>query len=426
MPESLGPGHAAVEQAGGAVGLLGRGEASGTPRSTTTTRCSTAKAGSGWRRRSAGPTTRPSARRAPIIRRPRRSRSRRTSARSRCSIRKTMKYTFVDTCFGTHHLQFGYDANDTLWTSGGGAGGRLGQHQDVRRDRRRREVAGLDAVRARHQRQRQARRIHRAQPAGRSAKDMRITGGSGTYAVMPNPADGSIWVRPSACSRDVGGVMRLRSRTRSWPKSTTSRCRASARAAATSTARAWCGSRSPAATSAASTAASARAAQRPEGDRRSLPRRLVVLPVSGSGLPGHRREQRRVELLLLGRPAQHVRARRGRADVDRQPEDGLVALKDGKMVAAARAVSAGLLRQGLRRPHRRSERRLEGPRAVGGERRPHAVADRRRQGHASRWPRTSSFVPIRWRSKRTSARRSIARRCGSASGDFIFGRLVPI
>ena len=33
---------------------------------------------------------------------------------------KTMQYTFIDTCFGTHHLQFGYDANDTLWTSGGG------------------------------------------------------------------------------------------------------------------------------------------------------------------------------------------------------------------------------------------------------------------------------------------------------------------
>src|SRR2546428_3637456 len=33
---------------------------------------------------------------------------------------KTKKYTFVDTCFQTHHLQFGYDANDTLWTSGGG------------------------------------------------------------------------------------------------------------------------------------------------------------------------------------------------------------------------------------------------------------------------------------------------------------------
>ena len=61
--------------------------------------------------------------------------------------------------------------------------------------------------------------------------------------------------------------------------------------------------------------------------------------------------------------------------------DGLVALKDGKMISMRRAVSARLLRQGLRRPHRRSERRLEGPRPVGGERRPHAVADRRRQGH---------------------------------------------
>ena len=33
---------------------------------------------------------------------------------------KTKEYKFVDTCFGTHHPQFGYDANDTLWTSGGG------------------------------------------------------------------------------------------------------------------------------------------------------------------------------------------------------------------------------------------------------------------------------------------------------------------
>jgi hypothetical protein len=27
-------------------------------------------------------------------------------------------YRFVDTCFGTHHLQFAYDADNTLWTSG--------------------------------------------------------------------------------------------------------------------------------------------------------------------------------------------------------------------------------------------------------------------------------------------------------------------
>ena len=33
---------------------------------------------------------------------------------------KTKKYTFLDLCFGTHHPQFGYDANETVWFSGGG------------------------------------------------------------------------------------------------------------------------------------------------------------------------------------------------------------------------------------------------------------------------------------------------------------------
>ncbi len=32
----------------------------------------------------------------------------------------TRGYVFVDTCFSTHHLQFAYDDNNTLWTSGGG------------------------------------------------------------------------------------------------------------------------------------------------------------------------------------------------------------------------------------------------------------------------------------------------------------------
>src|SRR5947209_2455934 len=33
---------------------------------------------------------------------------------------KTMKYSFIDTCFGTHHPQFGYDPDNTLWFSGTG------------------------------------------------------------------------------------------------------------------------------------------------------------------------------------------------------------------------------------------------------------------------------------------------------------------
>jgi hypothetical protein len=32
------------------------------------------------------------------------------------------KFTLIDTCFGTHHLNFAEDANNTLWTSSGGAG----------------------------------------------------------------------------------------------------------------------------------------------------------------------------------------------------------------------------------------------------------------------------------------------------------------
>ena len=62
-------------------------------------------------------------------------------------------------------------------------------------------------------------------------------------------------------------------------------------------------------------------------------------------------------------------------------KDGLIALKDGKMVVLRVPYPMGFYAKGLRRPHRRSERRLEGPRAVGRERRSHAVADRRRQGH---------------------------------------------
>ena len=33
---------------------------------------------------------------------------------------KTKEYKFIDTCFGTHHPQFGYDADNTLWMSGTG------------------------------------------------------------------------------------------------------------------------------------------------------------------------------------------------------------------------------------------------------------------------------------------------------------------
>ena len=143
---------------------------SGPARTTCTIRCSTTRAGSGSPRRCARPripafckegSSHPSAKLFPVAR---------AGRHLAVYDPKTKKLTHIGTCFGTHHLMFAEDANNTLWTSGGGAGGRLAEHEDVRRNRRRGEVAGLDRADPRHQRQRQARRVRRAEPAGRSGQ----------------------------------------------------------------------------------------------------------------------------------------------------------------------------------------------------------------------------------------------------------------
>lgn len=117
---------------------------------------------------------------------------------------KTMKYTFVDTCFGSHHLQF--DAKDRLWTSGAQVAGWV--------DTKIFDETG-DAAKAQGwspfvlDTNGNGKRDDFTQPDQPMdpAKDMRITGGSGTYAVMPNPADGSIWYTVGVFA-GRGGVLR--------------------------------------------------------------------------------------------------------------------------------------------------------------------------------------------------------------------------
>jgi hypothetical protein len=103
----------------------------------------------------------------------------------------TRQYTYVDTCFGTHHLQFGYDANDTLWTSGGGPV--VGWINTKMLD----ETG--DAVKSQgwtalildtNGNGKRDEYVEPNQPVD-PAKDKRIV--SGFYAVMPSPVDGSIW-----------------------------------------------------------------------------------------------------------------------------------------------------------------------------------------------------------------------------------------
>jgi hypothetical protein len=104
---------------------------------------------------------------------------------------ETGEYTFIDTCFSTHHLQFAEDGRNTLWTSGGGpvvgwldtkkfletgdaaaSQGWTALILDTNGNGRRDDYAEAD------------------QPLDPNL-DKRIN--AGFYAVMPNPADGSVW-----------------------------------------------------------------------------------------------------------------------------------------------------------------------------------------------------------------------------------------
>ena len=123
---------------------------------------------------------------------------------------KSGRYTFIDTCFSTHHLQFSADANNTLWTSGG------------------REVVGwLDTQKFLLSGDAAASQgwapfvldtngngkldswTEPGQPPD-PARDQRLA--VSFYAVMPNPADGSVW--GTVAFRYPGAVLRFDPRTK--------------------------------------------------------------------------------------------------------------------------------------------------------------------------------------------------------------------
>src|SRR3989338_4473543 len=117
---------------------------------------------------------------------------------------KTQIYTFVDTCFTTHHLQFAYDANDTLWTSGGGPvvgwinTKMLDETGDLAKSQGWPELP-LDT-------NGNGKRDEDDQPNQPVAltREKRIV--AGFYAVMPSPVDISIW---GSWRTNPGAVVRL-------------------------------------------------------------------------------------------------------------------------------------------------------------------------------------------------------------------------
>jgi hypothetical protein len=104
---------------------------------------------------------------------------------------KTKKYTFVDTCYGTHHPQFGYDANETLWTSGGGpVVGWLNTKMFDQIGDAAKAQGWTPLILDTNGNGKQDAWVEPDQPMD-PTKDKRVT--TGFYAVMPHPTDGSVW-----------------------------------------------------------------------------------------------------------------------------------------------------------------------------------------------------------------------------------------
>ena len=104
---------------------------------------------------------------------------------------RTGEFTLIDTCFSTHHLQFAYDEDNTLWTSGGGpVVGWLNTRQFL-------ETGDAAAAQGWSPLILDTNGNGRVDPWTEPdepldpARDRRVD--AGFYAVMPNPADGSVW-----------------------------------------------------------------------------------------------------------------------------------------------------------------------------------------------------------------------------------------
>jgi hypothetical protein len=120
---------------------------------------------------------------------------------------KTKEYKFVDTCYGTHHPQFGYDANDTLWTSGGGpVVGWLNTKMFLATGDSAKSQGWTAMILDTNGNGKRDAYVEPNQPVD-PTKDKRVV--AGFYAVMPHPTDGSVWgtyrSNPGAVVRVVPG-----------------------------------------------------------------------------------------------------------------------------------------------------------------------------------------------------------------------------
>ena len=285
---------------------------------------------------------------------------------------KTKTVTTIDTCFGTHHLNF--DDNDVLWFTGGGPveGWFDTRIYDKTKDEQKAQGWTVFVLDTNGNGKRDA-YVEPDQPVD-PTKDKRVN--APFYGVAPSPVDGSIWgsvlgmpgmlVRLVAGLESAGDGARPRS-TRCRGRTRRHRRRASRRAAWTSTATASSGRCSRAGISPASIGASARArstgrtppaSTAPKAGRsiRCRDRTTRARSDSASADTAYYNFVDRFDMLGIGQE---------RAARDRQRIGSAARARGRQVPDLPRAVSDGLLREGPRRPHRRSRRAAGRARASG-------------------------------------------------------------
>lgn len=118
---------------------------------------------------------------------------------------KTGKYTFVDTCFSTHHLQFADDEHHTLWTSGGGDV--IGWLDTKQFDETGNAAAAQHWAPVVLDTNGDGRLGAWTEPGQPTDPKLDTRLAVGFYAVMPSPADGSVW--GSVAFRYPGAIIRF-------------------------------------------------------------------------------------------------------------------------------------------------------------------------------------------------------------------------
>ncbi|HEY5623423.1 MAG TPA: carboxypeptidase-like regulatory domain-containing protein [Gammaproteobacteria bacterium] len=104
---------------------------------------------------------------------------------------ETGEYHTLPTCYSTHHLQFAYDDNDTLWTSGGGdVVGWLDRKMFLETGDYEASQGWTAAILDTNG---NGRRDEYTEPGETPDPNLDRRIRPGFYAVMPNPADDSIW-----------------------------------------------------------------------------------------------------------------------------------------------------------------------------------------------------------------------------------------